>query len=79
MSSYGTQCDRLLRWLESGRSITPLQSWTELGIYRLGARVWDLRKQGYPIVKKIMPVKNSYGETCHVASYWMMDEMEEQQ
>ena len=77
MSKYGTQCDRLLRCLDSGRSITPLQSWTELGIYRLGARVWDLRKQGYPIAKEIVPVKNSYGETCHVASYRLMDEVEQ--
>ena len=47
-----TQCDRLLNYLETHTAITPLDAWNELGIYRLGARVWDLRnKRGLNITR----------------------------
>jgi len=35
--------------LEKGRSITPIQALDMFGCFRLGARIWDLRKAGYDI------------------------------
>jgi hypothetical protein len=65
-----TQCDRLIVYLRSHRGITPMEAWNELGIYRLGARVWDLKhKRGYNIEKSMVNVPNRYGETCKVAQY----------
>jgi len=65
-----TQCDRLLNYLETHTAITPMDAWNDLGIYRLGARVWDLRnKRGLNITRTMVPVKNKYGEECKVAQY----------
>jgi hypothetical protein len=65
----GTQNARLLDYLREGRSIDPLTSWTQLGIYRLGARVFDLRQAGYNIVSSRKAVRNRFGESISVASY----------
>ena len=39
-----TQCDRILRHLESGGSLTAAQAMQEYGIYRLASRINDLKK-----------------------------------
>lgn len=62
------QCDRLLERLKRG-PITPLEAWSELGIYRLGARVYDLKEQGHDIAKDLVAVRNRNGEECRVAQY----------
>jgi len=49
--------------------INPLESWTALGIYRLSARVFDLRKAGWPISMEMVEVENQFGETVRVAQY----------
>lgn len=64
-----TQCERVLEWLEQGNDIDPMQAWSELGIYRLGARIHDLRKRGHPIEKRLKEVTNRFGEVCRVACY----------
>ena len=38
MSEKQTQAERLLAYLQQHGSITPMQAWQELGIYRLAAR-----------------------------------------
>jgi len=64
-----TQEARLLQWLESGKGIDPLTAWTELGIYRLSARIFDAKKT-YPDIKKTSKaVFNRYGEKFTVAWY----------
>lgn len=65
-----TQCDRLLRYLTTHYGITPMEAWNLLGIYRLGARIWDLKhKRGLIIEKQMVDVPNRYGEKCKVAMY----------
>ena len=44
-----SQTQLILKHLESGRSITPLEALQSYGCMRLGARVWELEKQGYKI------------------------------
>ncbi|AQH05700.1 hypothetical protein A9R05_42540 (plasmid) [Burkholderia sp. KK1] len=62
-------CERLLTHLERTGPITPMEAWSELGIYRLGARIFDLKAQGHEIVREIVAVSNRYGEECRVARY----------
>lgn len=64
-----TQCERLLEYLNKHDSITQMEALNELGIMRLASRVSDLNRQGYDIQKKMIVVKNRYGESCCVASY----------
>lgn len=64
-----TQCIRLLGYLKQHRTIEPMTAWSKLGIYRLGARVYDLRKAGHVIESDRVEVENQFGEPCRVARY----------
>jgi len=44
-----TQKEAILRHLQSGRAITPLEALELYGCFRLGARIWELRDEGYEI------------------------------
>ena len=66
-----TQNERLLEYLETHpiTGINPLESWEGLGIYRLSARCFDLKKKGYNIVTEDCDVQNRFGEWVRVALY----------
>jgi hypothetical protein len=60
---------RLLKYLQTNIEINPLTAWQQLGIYRLSARVLDLRKEGYKIKTESLTVKNTFNEKVTVANY----------
>lgn len=61
-----TQSEMILAHLKSGKPITPLEALRSYGIYRLGARIWDLKQQGYSITAARVTDRQS-GK--HYASY----------
>jgi len=63
-----TQKEQILEHLEKFGSITPLEAQRFYGCMRLGARIWDLRKDGHNIVKEIVEVMTKTGK-AHVARY----------
>lgn len=63
-----TQVERAFNYLRWNGSLQPLEALNELGIYRLSAVIFELRKT-VDINMEITPVKNRFGETCHVARY----------
>ena len=65
------QCKRLLTYMEAGNVVDPLRSWTDLGIYRLSARIHDLCNQGHPIQRSWISVFNRYGEKIRVRAYFL--------
>lgn len=69
MNSNPTQRERLLNYLREHGSITQLEAVNELGIMRLGARVYDLKKHGHRIISEMVQVSNRYGEKCRVKRY----------
>lgn len=64
-----TQCKRILAHLREHGSITQMEATNEYGITRLGARVWDLKRQGYNIEKTMESGQNRYGESTTYARY----------
>lgn len=50
-----SQTSQILRWLEAGQTITPILALNRFGCFRLGARILDLRKVGYPIETTMIP------------------------
>lgn len=72
------QCERVMDYLRSHYCITAREAMNDLGIYRLGARIWDLKKAGIPIQSGWMDVKNRYGETCRIRMYWLTGEPREE-
>ena len=67
-----TQTEKILRHLEDIGSITPWEAMRMYGIMRLGARIWDLKRDGYPIQTEIITGKNRYGEPTRWAVYRMV-------
>jgi len=68
-----TQKTRLLNYLTKHKTINPLESWMQLGIYRLSDTVLKLRKDGHKIVTNSVDVKNQFNEVCTVAEYCFID------
>jgi hypothetical protein len=72
MNTNKTQCDRVRDYLEVHGAITPMMALNELGIYRLGARIFELREGGMPIETCREEVKTRTGDTAVVARYVLM-------
>ena len=64
-----TQNDRILDYIDRFGSITQRDALNDLGVMRLASRISDLKRLGYPIVSTVEPVKNRFGETCHIKRY----------
>ena len=66
-----TQNERLLRHLTDYGSITPVEALSDYGIMRLGARIYDLKREGYVITSELVEGRNRYGERTRYARYRM--------
>jgi|TARA_R110000824_G_scaffold140306_1_gene306120 hypothetical protein len=56
--NHGTQQDKILRFMRRHGSITALEAMQEFGIYRLAARIKDLRDKGWRIATLPEPHKS---------------------
>lgn len=63
------QWERVLKYLDDFGSITPLQAMADLGVMRLAARISDLRKKGFSIVRETETSQNRYGQLTRYARY----------
>ena len=71
MKDTETQTDKLLAYLEEHpEGITPLEALRVIGSFRLGARVYDLRKRGYQIVSQA-EVVNGGARVARYRLEWM--------
>ena len=66
-----TQNEAVLRHLLDNGGITSLEAMERYGIMRLGARIYDLKKQGYPIKTYLRVGKSRNGESMVYAEYRM--------
>jgi len=51
-----SQADLILEHLEVCETITPIEALQEYGCFRLGARIWDLKRKGHKIETEIIEV-----------------------
>ena len=68
-----SQKQKILNYMQEHGSINPSQAFNHLHIYRLGARILDLRRDGYDINTEIVREKNAEGDTVKYAVYSMGD------
>lgn len=69
-----SQNQKILAYLKSGSGLTQLEALNKFGCMRLGARVWELRHMGYPIVANIVNVSVPGEEPVYVAEYSLKTE-----
>lgn len=71
MARPARQKMRTLQYLLDFGSITNFEAYEELGIARVGARIYELRKEGWPIISMPETRKNRWGETTRYTRYRM--------
>lgn len=72
-----TQNEMIIEYLKEKGSITTYESFTELFITRLSARIWDLKnKYGLKFKEEWVTKKNRYGKTCSFKKYILEGELE---
>lgn len=68
-----TQESKILAHLQSGRSITPLDALSLYNCFRLGGRIYDLKKRGFIIKTEMVETSNG----AKVASYKLLPSIKE--
>lgn len=63
------QTELVLEYLRRYGSITPAEALGEFGCMRLGARIWDLKRDGYDITMELVQSTNRLGRTVRYARY----------
>lgn len=66
-----SQKQLVLEYMQTHKSITPLEAIIELGALRLSAIIYDLKKDGYSIITRDKKVRKSNGEYTYVAEYML--------
>jgi hypothetical protein len=69
--SENSQREAIARYLKTGKSITPLEALQKFGCLRLGARIWELKRQGATILKYMARVGRGK-EAKRVACYYLL-------
>lgn len=69
MEPIDTQNKYILKMLQEGRRITPMDAMAEIGCMRLGARIFDLRRMGHDIETIECESRSRYGHKVRYASY----------
>lgn len=64
---------QILRHLQSGRTLTPLEAFAEYKTMRLARHIHELREEGYPIKTRM---KSSMSQTRY-AQYYLADTAKE--
>ena len=49
-----SHCEQIARYMRAGHTITPLEALKHFGCFRLGARIYDLRRRGYKIRTRML-------------------------
>ena len=66
---FETQKEYIIQHMQEFGYITPMDAMREYGVMRLAARISDLRRDGWPIVRETKSAKNRFGKDVHFASY----------
>ena len=66
-----TQNEMILTHLRDFGSITPVEAMKEYGCMRLGARIYNLKREGHDIRTERETHKNRYGKSVTYARYVM--------
>jgi hypothetical protein len=66
-----SQNKQIRAYLESGKKLTPIDALYQFGCFRLGARIYDLKRQGVNIETEMIEITSPavYSGKKHVARY----------
>jgi hypothetical protein len=68
MRTNDTQANAILKHMQDGNGITPMDALELCGCFRLSARIADLKKRGYEIItEKVKVAGGKYVARYHLA------------
>lgn len=70
--SVSSQKEKILRHLELFGSIDPVQALQEYGVFRLAARIDELRRDAYEIDTHLVKTINRFGEDVRYGRYVLL-------
>lgn len=70
-----TQKDRILQYIREFGSISSWEAYKELGITQLGARIDNLKKEGYQFRTEWESSTNRYNEKVEYKRYYLVDDI----
>lgn len=68
-----TQKDRILEYIRNFGSISSFEAYANLGITQLGARIDQLKKEGFKFRTEWESNKNRFGEKTEYKRYYLAD------
>ena len=66
-----TQCERIIEYIETFGSISPLEAFRDLGITKLATRISEMRKTGMEFEQEYIKCKNRFGENVYFMRYYL--------
>lgn len=69
------QRQKILEYIRKYGSITSLEATIDLGITQLGARIFELKREGYEFKTEAVKGKNRYGEPTYYLKYYLVGDM----
>lgn len=69
-----TQRQRIIQYIREFGSITSWDAYKDLGITQLGARIFELKNEGYNFRTKIEYDTNRYGEKVDYKRYYLIND-----
>lgn len=68
-----SQKQRIVNYIREFESISSWEAYSDLGITQLGARIDQLKKEGYEVRTKWESSTNRYGEKVDYKRYYLAD------
>ena len=73
-NSRPTQVDRVLGYLDRFGAITTWDAFRDLGITRLSARIFEIKRRGYQVKTERITDTNRFGEPVHYLKYTLVED-----
>lgn len=71
MKMKKTQKEKVIEYINDFGSISSFEAYKDLGITQLGARIWELKKDGVEIRTRWKETFNRYGESVKYKEYYL--------
>ena len=71
-----SQKERIIKYIRDYGSISSWEAYSDLGITQLGARIDQLKKEGYNFRTEWETGKNRYGDAVHFTRYSFMEDLD---
>ena len=68
-----SQKDRIINYIREFGSISSWEAYSDLGVTQLGARIDQLKKEGYEFKTEWETSKNRFGEPVSYKRYYLVD------